>query len=102
MEFVEGGRRGDELRGGTGGDELDDFQPSDIDDTDQLFGGENDDFLYAVDGDGNDSLNGGPGADDCYGDPEDTIVNCENESTRTSVSRASGALGPRTASVLLR
>jgi hypothetical protein len=78
-EFVEGGRGDDELRGGQGGDELDDFVPADIDDTDRLFGGENDDFLYAVDGDGNDILKGGQGADDCYGDPGDEIVDCEGE-----------------------
>ena len=83
MEFAEGGLGRDQLYGGTGGDELDDFQPSDINDTDQLYGGDNDDFLYAVDGDDNDNLNGGPGADGCYGDPGDTIVNCENESTST-------------------
>ena len=101
MDFAEGGRGGDVLRGGSGSDELDDFQPSDIDDTDQLLGWENDDFLYAVDGDGNDTLNCGPGADDCYGDDGDTIVNCENESTDTSVSRASSASGARKASILL-
>jgi Ca2+-binding RTX toxin-like protein len=77
MEFVEGGIGSDELRGGRGSDELDDFEPANIDDTDRLFGQENDDFLYAVDGDSNDTLNGGPGADDCYGDDGDEIVKCE-------------------------
>lgn len=79
MEFVEGGRGSDELRGGRGSDQLDDFEPANIDDTDRLFGERNDDFLYAVDGDSNDTLNGGTGADDCYGDPGDEIVNCEGE-----------------------
>ena len=108
MEFAEGGLGRDQLYGGTGGDELNDFQPTDdndqpivIDDRDQLYGGKNDDFLYAIDGDSRDTLNGGPGADDCYGDPEDTIVNCENESTSTSVSRPSGKPAPRDASDLL-
>ncbi len=61
-----------------GGDELDDLQPSDIDDTDRLFGGRNDDSLFAEDGDGNDTLDGGPGVDDCFGDPGDRIINCNN------------------------
>ena len=109
MEFAEGGLGRDQLYGGTGSDELNDIQPTDdndqpivINDRDQLYGRGNDDFLYAIDGDSRDTLNGGPGADDCYGDPEDTIVNCENESTSTSISRASSAPEPRIASVLLR
>jgi hypothetical protein len=77
MEFVEGGIGSDELRGGRGSDQLDDFEPANIDDTDLLFGEGNDDFLYAVDGDSNDTLKGGWGTDDCYGDPGDEIVNCE-------------------------
>jgi Ca2+-binding RTX toxin-like protein len=77
MEFVEGGRGDDVLHGSWGSDQLNDFKPADIGDTDQLFGGPNDDFLYAVDGDGNDLLKGGDGADDCYGDPGDKIVACE-------------------------
>jgi Ca2+-binding RTX toxin-like protein len=102
MEFAEGGVGNDELVGGSGGDELNDFVPSDIDDRDRLVGGRNDDFLYAVDGDGNDTLNGGPGADDCFGDPGDETVGCNNSSRQSSVSRASGDPDPRVASKLLR
>jgi Ca2+-binding RTX toxin-like protein len=84
-EFVEGGRGDDELLGGRGGDQLNDFNPADIGDTDRLFGGPNDDFLYAVDGDGNDTLKGGPGADDCYGDAGDKIVACEGENNPPTI-----------------
>ncbi len=100
MEFAEGGRGRDELHGGSGGDELADFVPSDINDTDRLFGERNDDFLFAEDGDNNDTLNGGPGADDCFGDPGDRIVDCEGENRAGSVTRASGDPAPRTASTL--
>jgi serralysin len=78
MEFAEGGAGNDELRGGPGNDELADVQPSDIDDTDRLFGARHDDALFAEDGDGNDILDGGPGADDCYGDPGDEYIKCNN------------------------
>jgi Ca2+-binding RTX toxin-like protein len=102
MEFVEGGFGHDKLGGGRGGDELNDFDPSDINDTDLLSGGKNDDFLFAQDGDDNDTLDGGPGADDCFGDPGDRIIDCEGENSERSVSRASGDTTPRVAAEVLR
>ncbi len=46
-------------------------------DTDILRGGENGDTLDARDGDGLDILNGGPGRDECLGDPGDDFISCE-------------------------
>jgi hypothetical protein len=45
-------------------------------DIDELFGNQGRDDLQADDGDGNDVLRGGRGADECDGDPGDTFRSC--------------------------
>jgi Ca2+-binding RTX toxin-like protein len=46
-------------------------------DADRLYGQEGDDRLNALDGDGRDYLEGGPGGDACLGDRGDRFSQCE-------------------------
>ena len=46
-------------------------------DRDVLYGGAGNDVLRARDGDGLDTLRGGPGYDRCFGDVGDAFFNCE-------------------------
>jgi uncharacterized repeat protein (TIGR01451 family) len=63
-DVLYGGEGGDNLRAGEGGD--------------NSWGGNGEDFLISIDAEsGNDTLNGGPGIDDCDADPEDKLKTCE-------------------------
>jgi Ca2+-binding RTX toxin-like protein len=66
---------GDEIFGRKGPDRI--FATSFTNDTDVLWGGRGNDRLDARDGDGRDTLNGGPGLDRCWGDPGDEFSQCE-------------------------
>jgi Ca2+-binding RTX toxin-like protein len=46
-------------------------------DKDVLRGGRGNDVLDATDGDFDDTLNGGSGFDQCFGDIDDTFISCE-------------------------
>ncbi len=46
-------------------------------DEDNLYGNKGGDRLDATDGDGLDTVNGGPGVDECLGDANDLFIKCE-------------------------
>lgn len=70
-----GGSDDDDVFGGSGRDDLDDSQAGG--DTDVLEGEGDNDVLNAADGDGNDTLRGGAGTDNCLKDSGDTANTCE-------------------------
>lgn len=78
---LEGGAGDDTVSGGPGEDSVTDRYGPGIGfsaDTDQLFGGPNNDFLDGLDGDTLDFLDCGPGEDAYMADPDDTVRdNCE-------------------------
>jgi hypothetical protein len=51
--------------------------PGGLGDTDKVKGNRGDDFIDLVDGDNRDTGNGGRGVDECVGDPQDELKNCE-------------------------
>src|SRR5215204_262649 len=61
----------DNIFGRRGGDVID--ATGSQNDVDNLFGNRGDDTLDATDGDDLDTLNGGPGTDECFGDEGDTF-----------------------------
>ena len=63
----------DRLTGGNGVDDLGDKSGHDAD---IIKGGASSDIMFAVDGDGDDVLNGQTGPDVCDGDPHDTTMSC--------------------------
>ena len=46
-------------------------------DRDKAYGNRGPDNIYATDGDNEDTLDGGLGHDECFGDDDDVFVNCE-------------------------
>ena len=46
-------------------------------DRDKAYGNRGPDNIYATDGDNEDTLDGGLGHDECFGDDEDVFVDCE-------------------------
>lgn len=74
-DFLYESQRSDIIRGLGGNDDLraNEF-PFDGDD---LRGGTGADELNALDADGRDTLNGGKGFDKCRGEPNDTYISCE-------------------------
>ena len=65
----------DNIKGRRGGDVID--ATGSTNDVDNLFGNRGNDTLDATDGDDLDTLNGGPGTDECFGDEGDTFISCE-------------------------
>lgn len=77
-DTIDGEGGDDVLRGNNGADTLEDTTFDTPDDVDELYGGNQRDVLTAVDGDANDVLDGGPGANDiCDGEAGDVFLNCE-------------------------
>ena len=65
----------DNIFGGLGGDVIDarDF----FRDEDKLYGNKGSDRLDARDADNLDTVNGGQGVDECFGDADDLFIKCE-------------------------
>lgn len=72
-DVAEGGAGDDVLVGGNGDDTLTDLTPSNVNDTDTLYGGPGDDYLRVVDGDVLDQVYGGDGFDAMVFDGGDTF-----------------------------
>jgi hypothetical protein len=76
-------QRNDQIAGLRGDDDIlagfysRDQTPGGLGDTDRAKGNRGDDFIDLVDGDNRDTANGGRGIDECVGDPEDKLTNCE-------------------------
>jgi Ca2+-binding RTX toxin-like protein len=62
----------DEIWGDGGDDTINENNPNNVGDVDTLHGGDGNDSLYMNDGDPYDDSTGGPGTDNCPGDPGDT------------------------------
>jgi hypothetical protein len=76
-------QRNDQMAGHRGEDDMlagfydREQTPGGLGDRDMVKGNRGDDFIDLVDGDDRDTANGGRGIDECVGDPDDDIVNCE-------------------------
>ena len=73
--FERGGQLSDVIYARDGDDDV--FADLFSGDIDRLWGQQGDDLLDADDGDGRDTLRGGPGLDVCRGDSGDAYISCE-------------------------
>lgn len=78
-DSLDGQEGEDELYGDGSNDFLYDNTPTDANDTDHLHGGDGADTIKLIDGDPNDTANGGPGTNDtCEANPGDVKIGCES------------------------